>query len=252
MLPPGGQKNSATAAYLKWNLILKVHSAPVCASLQPKKNANIWDAENDLSQIRRGLKTEQLRQKNKTKNKTHVSLHLSPKWTENGHSSWRSENQPRFMFPQEPKQVIRLPNFVSCEARHHALHPLQLCLLWPKCVLCRLMCPHRLPLPVTSTDPLLLRERATLHLNLTRLMENAGPWKAVFSGYMNPLGVNQPYANWHGWGWMANVDCNIGPWTKSPPAGSHTSTRTEQTFRLLLTQGQTPLPNHTHTHTHWH
>ncbi|KAL3056228.1 hypothetical protein OYC64_018839 [Pagothenia borchgrevinki] len=37
------------------------------------------------------------------------------------------------------------------------------------------MCPNRTPLPVTSTDPLLWRERATLNLNLTRLMENAGP-----------------------------------------------------------------------------
>lgn len=98
-----------------------------------------------------------------------------------------------------------MPNTPSC-----------LALLCPKGAFYRLMCPNRLPVLVTSTDPLLWRERATLHLNLTRLMENAAPWKAVFSGYMNPLGVNQPYANWHGWGWMANVDCNSGPRTKSP------------------------------------
>ncbi|GLD67031.1 serine/threonine-protein kinase pim-2-like protein [Lates japonicus] len=48
-------------------------------------------------------------------------------------------------------------------------------LLCPKGVFCRLTCPDRPPLPVTSTDPLLWRERATLHLNLTRLKENAGP-----------------------------------------------------------------------------
>lgn len=95
--------------------------------------------------------------------------------------------------------------------------PSALTLLWPEGIFCRLTCTNRPPLPITSTDPLLWRERATLHLNLTRLMENAGPWKAAFSGYMSPLGVDQPYANWHGWGWMANVDCNSGPWTKSPP-----------------------------------
>lgn len=53
---------------------------------------------------------------------------------------------------------------------------------------------------------------------------------------------------------MANVDCNSGPRTKSPPAGSHTSTRAEQTFSLPLTQGQIPPPTlrrkRTHTHTH--
>lgn len=92
-------------------------------------------------------------------------------------------------------------------------------LLWPGGISCRLMCPNHLPLSVTSTDPPVWRERATLHLNLTRLIENAGPWKAAFSGYMSTLGVDQPYANWHGWGWMANVDCNSGPWTNLPPRG---------------------------------
>ena len=91
-----------------------------------------------------------------------------------------------------------------------------LTLLCPEGIFCRLMRPNRPLVLLTSTDPLLRRERETLHLNLSRLMENAGPWKGAFSGYMNTLEVDQPYANWHGCGWIADVDCNSGPCTKSP------------------------------------
>lgn len=127
--------------------------------------------------------------------------------------------------------------------------PSSLALVCPEGVFCRLMCPNRPPLPVTSTDPLLWRERATLNLNLTRLMENAGPWKAAFSGYMNPLGVDQPYANWHGWGWMANEDCNSGPRTKSPPRAPTPPPELNRRSGCQWHKARPPLTN-TDTHTH--
>lgn len=88
-------------------------------------------------------------------------------------------------------------------------------------------------------------------------MENAGPWKAVFSGYMNPLGVNQPYANWHGRGWIANVDCNSGPWTKkvpppppTPPPLPAPTPPPELNRRSGCHWHKAKPPPHTHTHTH--